>query len=440
MNDDRKLSPVLIVFVAIVLLITAMVVWNGAQLFFGERVAVELPKAAKQSATKPREDNDSDVPTPAVAAATTSVPSDADALLAMVLSKLTLRHAVPHEAVLTFHTKGDLAQFLRQANGYGLKLLGTIDRLNAVRVGFENADSLRDYMAKAGKNAPSLEANQWFAVPRLPKDDANNQQGATPVGDAYLAAINANGNRSDWGQGITVAVLDTGVLNHPTFSQGQVTHVDLVNDGQPDHSHGTSVASLIAGQDDQVPGVAPGAHILDIRVANSKGMSTSNTLAQGIVEAVDRGAALINISMGGADDSALLREAVAYALQRNVFIIAAAGNEHQDQLAYPAAIPGVISIGSVDGDNKQAYFSNSGNGLSFVAPGVGLPTAWDTDKVASVSGTSQSTGVASGVIAAYLSHKVSAQYLLQQLQKYAKATGAAPAQVGNGVIQIPPRW
>jgi len=246
----------------------------------------------------------------------------------------------------------------------------------------------------------------------------------------------AIGDRTAWGKGIKVAVLDTGVKDHPTFASGQVTHIDLVNDGKPMHSHGTSVASLIAGQDERVPGVAPGAEILDIRVANDKGYSVTSVLAQGILEAVNRGARIINISMGGYDDSAMLRQAVAYAQQKGAFIVAAAGNESYDQLAYPAAIEQVVSVASVDGQNKQAYFSNSGKNLDFAAPGVGLSTAWETNMVATASGTSQSAGVVSGIMAANLSLGVRAPDLLRQMQRDARATGAPTTQVGSGVARV----
>jgi len=359
-----------------------------------------------------------------------------DPLLASIRKVLESPHAVPNEALLTFKTRGELAAFLRQAAGLGFKIIGTVDGLNAVRVGFEDAGKLRDYLAAAKEGAPSLEANQWMTVPRLPKEDKSNQGGAVAVGEQFLADINAIGDRTAWGKGIKVAVLDTGVKDHPTFASGQVTHIDLVNDGKPMHSHGTSVASLIAGQDERVPGVAPGAEILDIRVANDKGYSVTSVLAQGILEAVNRGARIINISMGGYDDSAMLRQAVAYAQQKGAFIVAAAGNESYDQLAYPAAIEQVVSVASVDGQNKQAYFSNSGKNLDFAAPGVGLSTAWETNMVATASGTSQSAGVVSGIMAANLSLGVRAPDLLRQMQRDARATGAPTTQVGSGVARV----
>ncbi len=363
--------------------------------------------------------------------ATSTAPEDP--LMAEIVGQLKSEMAVPGEALLTFKDKAALAKFLKQAKGYGLEVVSSLDGLSTVRVRFASPDKLRDYLAANPQDRPSMEANHWMAVPALAKPDGSNQGGAVPSGAEFLKAVNATGDRTEWGKGVTVAVLDTGVKSNPTFGDTQVSHVDLVNDGTAFHSHGTSVASLIAGQDDRVPGVSPDANILDIRVANDKGYSVTSVLSQGIVEAVDRGARVLNISMGGYDDSEVLRQAVDYALQRGAIIVAAAGNEKYDQLAYPARLKGVISVGSVDANGTQAYFSNSGSGLMYVAPGVGLPVAWDTNKMALASGTSQSAAVVSGVVAYYMGLGLSNDQVLARMQANAWVTPGTPTQRGYGV-------
>jgi thermitase len=212
--------------------------------------------------------------------------------------------------------------------------------------------------------------------------------------------------------------------------------VDLVKDGQAFHSHGTSVASLIAGQNPQAPGVAPATSILDVRVADPEGFTVSSVLSQGVIEAVDRGAKVLNISFGGTGDSDVLRAALDYAWKKGAVVVAAAGNEGVDQLAYPAAYEGVLSVGSVDAKGKQASFSNSGEGLDLVAPGVGVVTAWETDKVAITSGTSHSTGLVSGSAAAYLAWGVPSQDVIRLLKSHAKRTGAPSQRLGAGILNI----
>ncbi|MDB6120588.1 MAG: peptidase [Verrucomicrobiaceae bacterium] len=400
--------------------------------------APELTLKAQASLNKvaPDEALGSAAKAPVAAEKPTGVAPDAaakDPLMAEIIGELKSETAVPNEALLTFKDKAALAKFLKRAKGYGLEVVGTLDGLSTVRVRMDSPQKLRDYLAASGPARPAMEANHWMNVPSLAKPDASNQGGALPSGTEFLQAVNATGERTEWGKGVTVAVLDTGVKANPTFGDNQVTHVDLVNDGTPFHSHGTSVASLIAGTDDRVPGVSPDASILDIRVANDKGYSVTSVLAQGILEAVNRGAQVLNISMGGYDDSQVLRQAVDYALQRGAIIVAAAGNEKYDQLAYPARLNGVISVGSVDAKGVQAYFSNSGSGLTYVAPGVGLPVAWDTDKMAMASGTSQSAAVVSGVAAYYMGLGLTSQNALGRMRASALPTAGTQVQRGFGI-------
>lgn len=361
-------------------------------------------------------------------------------LLDALTAKAQDPNAVANEMMLTFRDKATRDAFAKRLAGYDLRLLGKLEPLNSLRVGYKDLAKLRDFLSDAN-GAAAAEANLWMRVPQAPNVDTKNQGGTTPFekGQQMMDAIAAGGDRSQWGQSVKVAVLDTGIMDHPTFGKNQVTHIDLVNDGQPFNSHGTSVASLIAGQNPQAPGVAPAADIIDIRVASPDGYTVSSVLAQGIIEAANRGAQVINISLGGYGDSEVLRAALDFAWQRGVVVVAAAGNEGYDQLAVPAAIDGVLSVGSVSADNKQASFSNSGQGLDLVAPGVGVVTAWETDKVAVASGTSQSAGLASGAAAAYIAWGVPAKDVIAVLKRDAQPTGAAATQVGAGVLTVKPR-
>ncbi|HSH38731.1 MAG TPA: S8 family serine peptidase, partial [Chthoniobacterales bacterium] len=323
---------------------------------------------------------------------------------------------------------------------YGLEILDTIPQLNTARIRYGRIEDLRDSIAAGSGDFASVEGNLWLSIPAAsPRPDPHNQGGRAPFGYNIMGAINAAGDRTQWGDNVTVAVLDTGVLVHPTFAEGHITRVDLVNDGQSFHSHGTSVASLIGGQHPQAPGVAPGAQILDIRVANAEGVSVGSKLAEGIIAAADRGAQVINISLGGYGDSAILAQALGYAYQRGAVVVAAAGNDAYGQLAVPAAYEGVISVGSVDADSRQAYFSNAGAGLDLAAPGVGVVSAWDTDKIAFVSGTSQSAALVSAAAATYLAWGVPPNQLSARLKADARlpatSTGAAP---GVSILMIKP--
>jgi thermitase len=362
-----------------------------------------------------------------------------DDLLDVLRRRLAQPNIVHGEALLTFRSKAALDRFTRQASLMGLESLGTIPQLNAARVRYGTVEQLRDGMLAMGADSVGVEGNLWLSIPHAPpQTDVDNQDGTKAFGQDMLSAINASGDRTHWGDGVTVAVVDSGVLAHPTFAEGQITHLDLLNDGETFNSHGTSVASLIGGQDPQAPGVAPGTQILDVRVANTEGYTVASLLSQGIIAATDRGAQVINVSLAGYGDSALLEQALSYASQHGAVVVAAAGNEAYTQLAIPAAYQGVISVGSVDANDRQAYFSNSGQGLQISAPGVGVITAWDTNMIALASGTSQSSALVSAAAAAYIGWGVSPVNVAARLEADSHPTGAPSSQIGAGVLMIRP--
>ncbi len=308
-----------------------------------------------------------------------------------------------------------------------------------MRVGYKDLESLRDVLGTSTALYESVDANYEVKVPDFLQEE--NRPGgvgsASFGGTGFLEAIGANGDRATWGAGVTVAVVDSGVDSHPTFAENQVTHYDLVNDGQPFDGHGTAMASLIGGQDPQAPGVAPGAHILDVRVADSTGSSDSFTLAAGIIQAADAGAQIINISLGSYGDSEAVRDAVSYAQSRGAAVVASAGNDETvNRLAFPAAISSVISVGGVDAKLQQAYYSNSGTGLDISAPGVGIQSAYTGNRLVLGDGTSQAAAITSGVLAYGISSgATTAAGGSTWLQNDALPLSQTPERVGAGMVQ-----
>jgi hypothetical protein len=159
---------------------------------------------------------------------------------------------------------------------------------------------------------------------------------------------------------------------------------------------------MIIGANALTPGVAPASSILSIRVADDFGQSDSFVLAQGIIAAVDAGARLINISMGGFGQSVMLENAISYARERGALIFAATGNNGAGQVCYPAAYEGVIAVGAVDADGNHLDFSNGGSQVDVSAPGYAINAAWSGDQAAAVTGTSFSTPIVVGVVAAVM--------------------------------------
>lgn len=370
----------------------------------------------------------------------TEVQAGHDDLLAKLAALNASKAVVPGELLLTFRSPEALAAFRLRAREAGLQVLYSDSRLNAARVRYQDAARLADELVKHGSDYQNIGPNALIWVPgtpELPKDTANA---------GGLAAFESSGlemlgvgvvDRTRWGQGVKVAVLDTGVTDHPSLQNVKVTHVDLVKDGQAYNGHGTAMASLIAGQNGQEGGVAPASEILDIRVADSEGQGNVGFVAQGILQAVDAGARVINISLGTPTDTSLLRGAVEYAISRGVIVVAAAGNEQLAQLAYPAGYAGVISVAAVDAQGRQAYFSNSGEGLFIAAPGVGIVSAYSEGKTVIGSGTSQAAALTSGAVSALLSRHYQATRVPQVLSQNAYRTGAPASQVGAGILRLP---
>jgi serine protease len=178
------------------------------------------------------------------------------------------------------------------------------------------------------------------------------------------------------GEGVTVAVIDTGVSKVPDFAETKfVEGYDFVNDrndASDDQGHGTHVAGTIAQSTNNaygVAGIAYKAQIMPIKVLSASGGGTISDIAEGIKFAADNGAKVINMSLGGGGDSQLLREAIDYADKKGTVIIAAAGNENQNASSYPARYPKVLSVAAIDASGKKAPYSNFGAGIDISAPG-----------------------------------------------------------------------
>lgn len=324
--------------------------------------------------------------------------------------------------------------------------------------------------------------------------------GVQPSADAMLDYSGAW--RFSRGAGQKVAVIDTGVSRHPRLPRLEGGG-DFVSDsdGLADcDAHGTLVAGIIAATpspDDAFAGVAPEAAILSIRQnsgayavqgsatqqndpnAVSPGYGSTYTLARAIVRAVDMGATVINLSevacapVGTGLDDADLGRAVRYAFERNVVVVAAAGNFTEQGLcnaqndvtdpnrplpagwgsvrtiASPAWFDDyVLAVGSLTTAGEPSDFSLRGPWVDVAAPGEritsldpqgpGLINAWpDRNGPAPINGTSFATPFVSGVVALIRSRfpTMSAADVIQLVRRTAHTPGAGPnAATGYGVV------
>jgi serine protease len=192
------------------------------------------------------------------------------------------------------------------------------------------------------------------------------------------------------GSGVTVAIIDTGIAyENYNASNGKkyykapdladtcfVPGYDFVeNDSHPndDNSHGTHVAGTVAQSTNNSVGMAGVAYdscLMPVKVLNRNGSGTYSAIASGIRFAADNGARVINLSLGGSSSSQTLLDALAYAYAKGVTIVAAAGNDGQGQVSYPAAHDDyVIAVGATRFDETKAGYSNYGSSLDIMAPG-----------------------------------------------------------------------
>lgn len=226
-------------------------------------------------------------------------------------------------------------------------------------------------------------------------------------------SILQQGVREHWkntmGEGITVAVLDTGLWNHPDLpapvAQANFSQSKTILDRQ---GHGTHVAGTIRASFDGkgTMGYAPKCNLACYKVLGDDGSGTSRAIAQGIYRAVDDGADIINMSLGGGYDR-LIEEAIQYAFSKGVLVICAAGNEgkhgNENTVGYPARLPEAGAIASYNRQRQISEYSSRGPEVDVAFPGEAILSTWLNNGFREISGTSMAAPAASGLSALMLS-------------------------------------
>lgn len=212
--------------------------------------------------------------------------------------------------------------------------------------------------------------------------------------------------------GVVIATIDTGVNPIPDLQDALVPGWDFVeNDAVPQdtHGHGTRVASVIAARGNNNTGMAGHCwrcKIMPVRVTQG-GAVRPERIAQGIIWAVDHGARIVNVSLthpGPADPTE--RAAVQYAIDRGVLVVAGAGNVGNELPNYPAAYPGVLSVGATDDTDKLYFWSTRGSWVLLTAPGCHMIVDATTPP-GTICGTSFTPAAVSGVLGLLISRNPS---------------------------------
>lgn len=188
------------------------------------------------------------------------------------------------------------------------------------------------------------------------------------------------------GQGVVIAIIDTGVNCAHSALTG---HCSGDND---DNGHGTHVAGLAYG-------IAPGSSIRSYKALDSSGSGQLDAIAAAVTKAADQGARVANMSLGCVNcPSQLMQDAIAYANNHNMVVVAAAGNHGTDAPSTPG-IYANLTVGAVDANDQLASFSAWGDWVTVAAPGVNLLSTCIDGSFCRKSGTSMATPVTSGVAA-----------------------------------------
>ena len=259
------------------------------------------------------------------------------------------------------------------------------------------------------------------------------------------------------GAGATVAVVDTGIdASHPDL-QGRVgpgwDFVDGDSTPQDGNGHGTHVSGIVAADANNgigVDSVAPGAHIMPVRVLDSGGSGSDSDVAQGIDWARTHGADVINLSLGGTLPTSGLgipdeiSAAVQRAVDAGIVVVAAAGNDGLPFCENNSMSGKVLCVGAVDKRGNRSFYSSFGSGLSLVAPGGSDMTGTDEDVLSTwnnggyqeLAGTSQATPHVAGVAALLVSLGVRGQAAVQRILATATDLGTPgpDVQFGAGLV------
>jgi len=283
----------------------------------------------------------------------------------------------------------------------------------------KTAASVKQVVKELNTN-PSVqvaEPNYIYKVAWLPSDNyfglqwglhntGQPIQGVSGKADADIDAPEAWDIEKGFTNPVKVAVIDTGIeTTHPDLASKIATDsYNFLNPGNPpedDNGHGTHISGIIAAATNNggIAGVAPGANIMALKAGDASGNLYESYVVNAVYYAADNGAKVINMSFGGPAPSTLLEEAINYAYNKGVVLVAASGNSGDNSTQYPAAYTNVISVGATDNKDNIASFSTHNSAVDLSAPGVNIYSTVLNNGYSYKSGTSMAAPMVAGVTA-----------------------------------------
>jgi hypothetical protein len=354
------------------------------------------------------------------------------------------------------------AAVLRPAgpSGYGVLGVDEVDRASLeralakdprVRAVSRNA-RVRGAASGSGGSGGRASAAQWHL------DDVGAPYPGELDMSAWTVAVLDSGVAINSGGGLAVAA---SLAGNPVVAPWDFVEGDDVP--QDEHWHGTHIASIIGSQGD-VEGVAPGVGIMPVRVLGARNEGDEAALIDGIVWAVDGGADVINMSLSfapGYQPSQALSDAIGYAHDAGVILVAAAGNDGEQRVSWPAASPQVLAVGAADAAQRLVGYSNSGLLVDLLAPGGDVDRddngdGWPDGILAETivpgdpgktglyfaSGTSQAAAVVSGAVVSLLKRGATPAQITAALQAGGRVDSSGAVRggfsrgTGGGVLAL----
>jgi major intracellular serine protease len=263
------------------------------------------------------------------------------------------------------------------------------------------------------------------------------------------------------GEGIVVAVLDTGIdTNHPDLKANIIGGKNFTRDGSADNfedenGHGTHCAGTI-GANGKIKGIAPECKILVGKVLDKFGSGSYHAIIEGIKWATNwKGAnnervRIISMSLGGSDYDRKMEDAILEACAKGILVVVASGNESTDtgieetfEVSYPALINECITVGACDVNRKIADFSNEHLQVDVIGAGVNVISTYPKSTYARLSGTSMATPHISGILALLIKlgekrfrRELSESEIFGLLTKITCSLGYKASIEGNGIPEL----
>lgn len=311
-------------------------------------------------------------------------------------------------------------------------------RLHVIEVATDQlADTLARY--QADPQVVRAEENKTRQAEAAPADPLYSNQWALPMisWDLAFGTVTPTGS-------VTVAILDTGIdATHPDLAGNVIPGTSILDgtDGLTDPSgHGTWMAGIIAARTNTegIAGVGyAGVRVMPVTVLDANGLGQDSDVIAGVIWAVEHGANVILMAFSNPGFSDNLQEAIDYAWENGVVLVAAVGNDAESTPTFPAGDRGVIGVSATDSADQLAAFSNDGQAVFLAAPGTDIETTNIGGTYGALSGTSASAAIVAGAAALVkaVDPTLTNGVIVGRLARTADPAGTQE-QTGNGRINL----